>query len=421
MMFFNSIIIYIIYTLFICNQSIVTATITNIDDNTNTNNPNKELDIIANKISALGVPYYNHDINNNTKNVQLKNEIQDSIVIIAHEIVKSIDWEEVVQNIDFLPNFDLHLEGIDTTQSLSLLQATMFSFTASTDMIIAISNIPELRMIMNASNSNPHYSSVSYIKQYLIDNDDHKFQLKRYEIAVGQLMNQAIDRVSNSRKVFIKQMSEFVESLHDCYKVKENVLFDANEDIIQVANKIDRTYRIEGPTAREINTQISKLVTSYIYMPLVVGSYESTLFYNIPQLSIEDTHEKQRNLLLADYTRIETKLSKAIKKSKPQRVKEYANVIKGEIDILNDFYIQTDGDKWTRNTNWFDFPVLNSKTSTSSSGGGTSSGMGSEKISQYTYDTIHFYIKKHILNCKSLQGETYPCITDEALVWINTK
>ena len=53
-------------------------------------------------------------------------------------------------------------------------------------------------------------------------------------------------------------------------------------------------------------------------MPLVVGSYESTLFYNIPQLSIEDTHEKQRNLLLADYTRIETKLSKAIKKSKPQ-------------------------------------------------------------------------------------------------------
>ena len=266
MMFFNSIIIYIIYTLFICNQSIVTATITNIDDNTNTNNPNKELDIIANKISALGVPYYTHDINNNTKNVQLKNEIQDSIVIIAHEIVKSIDWEEVVQNIDFLPNFDLHLEGIDTTQSLSLLQATMFSFTASTDMIIAISNIPELRMIMNASNSNPHYSSVSYIKQYLIDNDDHKFQLKRYEIAVGQLMNQAIDRVSNSRKVFIKQMSEFVESLHDCYKVKENVLFDANEDIIQVANKIDRTYRIEGPTAREINTQISKLVTSYIYI-----------------------------------------------------------------------------------------------------------------------------------------------------------
>lgn len=411
--------IFLLFSCYLCHQSVAGA---KIPANSNTNavnnnaNSNKELDIITNKINALGLPYYIHDETNNTKNKELKFEIQNSIVVIAHEIVKSIDWEEVIQNIDFHPPFDLSLEGIDSSQRLSLLQATMFSFTASTDMIIAISNIPELRMIMNISNESPQYSSIQYIKKYLFEQDDRKFQLKRYEKAVSQLMNQAIERVSNSRKAFIKQISEFVESLHDCYKVKENIEYDANDEPVPVAIP-NRTYRIEGPSAREINTQISKLVTSYIYMPLVVGCYESTLFYHFPELSIEDVNDQQRNQLLIDYARIEAKLSKAVKKSKPQRVKEYAVVIKEEIDRLYEFYMATHGNNWNNRANWFKFPSFKSEEEEQQVRDATEYVIEvDEKIIRevFTYEAIHQYIKKQILNCKSLQA-TYPCISDEAL------
>lgn len=319
------------------------------------------------ELNSLGVPYAPHS---EKESAQLSH-MRGLIFNHTQQLAADIDWDIAVNSIDFTPNFSVNLVGIESEKNMTLLQATMFAFTSSTDLIIALSEMTQLREIMNISNRNPNYPSCNYLVNYL-KGDSSAFQLGRFDEAISQFVDQITERLHSTRSQFIKAVTDYIDNLHDSYDVLENFP-DA-----------PGTYRIAGPTAREVNTKLSRFAVSYLYMPLIVASFDASLFRDIPDLSIRDNRAHKRRDLMKEIRVTEGALSAAREEEgdvvveadgvvlstagsdsafeddeevRAARIESYALHVHSQACILHELYSATQGNGWLRKVNWLTFPV----------------------------------------------------------------
>lgn len=395
-----------------------------------------EISDLERRIADLGTPYF--DDSDAPHNASMVAHIRRVIFNQTADLISQINWDDAVRELDFTPKFVLSLDGVVKPNNLTLLEATMFSFTASTDMVIAISEIPQLRSLMNTSNKAPAYPSLDYLQRYLrnveLEPDDVEdnqdavaaaggqscslvaadegsscsddtppspgpapFRLRRFSAALELFLLQIAKRLDTPRGKFVKAVSEYVSSLHDCFKVVENVPADEadeEEDWLPLPTSAEveerteigpdgfarvrpdrpRMYRIVGPTRREVNSQLSKLVVSYFYLPLIAAAYERALVHMLPDLPIEDDHTAERRELLSRLAKVQraedkqqsqTDMTKSTAgdaelERRRQRFTEHAAVVVSTAETLWELYNATDGRNWQRQHNWFCYPFTSS-------------------------------------------------------------